>query len=366
MNEPDPHNGRELVEPAPASRALPPPPQNETAQVQGLFERVIGWIELHPLASAAFIFIALALVHLLVLDLAGVAFSLGGSTPVEVLLLAFIAYNIVLPTLLARSCLNAFVDLAPALVCNDRDYDQCLDTLASPHAIVRLTFCGFWAVVLTPVFGNLFQSAIPGDAPGVMWLTVWLYIRIALTFGLLGSTITYIAMLHYRFATATGDYLRVDLFDMGQLQPLALHAKRVALYLLILLALTGPVIAEPESVFPSAWLLGLGIALTLIAVLGSMWGARRAIRGAKHTALAELQAYAREIWRRAYANGRIVEAVALPAMAAMLTVRGEIARVWDWPGGKAVPIRFALLSLIPVTAWFGSQIVAFATAFLLP
>ena len=366
MTEQEPNRDEEAPQPQPTpGRLALPAPESQPSGTQGVFDRVIGWIELHPLAAATALFVTLTLLHLLALDLGGVAVTLAGSALIEILLLAFIAYNVVLPTLLARSCLVAFVDVAPALSCNDRVYDECLESLASPHAAVRLVFGLFWAAILTPVFGNLFQSAIPGDAASAALLTIWLYIRIALTFGLLGSSITYIAMLHYRFSAATSDHLRVDLFDLTQLQPLALHANRVALYLIVLLALVGPAVARPDATPASAALLLSGLVLALVAVLGSMWGARRAIRNAKQTALAELQTYAREIWRRAYTNGRIVEAVALPAMAAMLTVRSEISRMSDWPGGRAVFIRLAGLAAIPVATWFASELAAYAATKLL-
>ena len=363
MNEQEPDRDDEAPKPTPGRLALPAP-ESELIATQGAFDRVIGWIELHPLAAATAIFVTLTLLHLVALDVGGVAITFAGSALIEILLLAIIAYNAVLPTLLARSCLVAFVDVAPALSCNDRVYDETLEALANSHAVVRLIFGGFWAAILTPVFGNLFQSAIPGDAASAALLTIWLYVRIALTFGLLGSSITYIAMLHYRFSSATSDHLRVDLFELAMLQPLALHAKRVALYLIVLLALAGPAVARPDATPASAALLLLGIVLVLAGVLGSMWGARRAIRTAKQTALAELQTYAREIWRRAYTNGRIVEAVALPAMAAMLTVRREITRMSDWPGGWAAFIRLALLAIIPAATWFASELAAYAATML--
>jgi hypothetical protein len=207
---------------------------------------------------------------------------------------------------------------------------------------------------------------VPGEGAGAAILTLWLYIRIALTFGLLGASIGFIVMLHHRFRGATRSELRIDLFDLAPLRPIAVYARAVALYLVILLALAGPAVAQPDAMYASIAVLALGVVLTAVAVAGAMWGARRAIRAAKRTALTELQAYSRELWRRAYANNKIAEAVAIPALGAMLTVRNEIARIPDWPGGWGVFARLATLAVIPVASWFGGQLVAQLTATLAP
>src|SRR5262249_11377943 len=158
----------------------------------------------------------------LVLNLAGLAsgifvgdtfFLVAGSQPIEILLLAFIAYNVVLPTLIGHACIKAYDDVRPALAIDDRGFGQLRATLVDPFIVWRLGFGMFWAVILTPVFGGLLSASIPGDGASVAFLTLWMYIRVALTFGLLGASITFIAMLHHRFRAATGTYLRVDLFD---------------------------------------------------------------------------------------------------------------------------------------------------------
>ena len=60
------------------------------------------------------------------------------------------------------------------------------------------------------------------------------------------------------------------------------------------------------------------------------------------------------------------EAVAIPALGAMLAVRNEIARVSDWPGGWSVFSRIAALALIPMLSWFGGQIAAQMMQSLMP
>lgn len=381
MTDPELNLTGEAPESPPQPKALPlqaqPSPRSHAPVEQGpgFLDRIINLVEMRPLAAAAVIFVALVLLHILMLDLGGAAsglfvdgalFFMSGAGIIDVLMLAFIAYNVVLPTLLARACLTAFADTSPALSCNDATYDNCLEDLASPHLLVRMVFAGFWAFVLTPEFGQIFQGSIPGTAQSAFLLTIWMYVRIAVIFGLLGSTITYIAMLHYRFSAATGAHLRIDLFDLSPLQPLSRYARSAALCLMILPALVGPAIAQPQAMNASATLLALVASLILFAVMGALWGARRAIRGARLAALSEIQAYSREIWRRAYVSGRIVEAVALPAMAAMLTVRREIVWQSDWPGGWPNIIRLVALAAIPVSTWFGGQIASFLLATFVP
>jgi uncharacterized membrane protein len=349
------------------------PPRVRAAPGVGVVDRALAWFERRPLPGMAAVFAFLLLVHLLVLNVAGLAsgifagdqfFAFAGSAPIEILLLGFVAYNLALPTLIGHACLAAYEDLRPALNLDDHAYAQTRDELANSHWGWRLSFGMFWSVVLTPVFGSLLATTIAGEGVSVALLTLWMYVRIALTFGLLGASITYVAMLHRGFRAATGRHLRIDLFDLGPLAPVARYARRVALYLIVLLALAGPAVAQPEAMVASAIVLVIGVVLTAAAVVGAMWGARRAIRAAKKTALTELQTYSRELWRRAYANGRITEAVAIPALGAMLTVRAEIAKVGDWPGGWSVFARLATLAAIPILSWFGGQLAAQTMALL--
>lgn len=371
MNEAEVQDA-ELVDDAPQRMQLPPPAvQPSSHPAAGV---PAGWIDLasnvaerRPLLVAGAIFLTLALVHLLLLNITGVAsfvfvgddvFVFAGSNAIEVVLLAFVAFNFVLPTLVGHACLSAFDELRPVLVLDDAQFAQARAELVDPFTLWRLGFGLFWAVILTPVFGDLFRAAVPGEGWGAALLTIWLYVRIALIFGLLGASIIFVALLHHRFRGLTGRHLRIDLFDLAPLQPIARYARDVALILIVLLALAGPALAQPEAMIASAVLLALGVVLTGVAVAGAMWGARRAIRAAKKTALVELQTYARELWRRAYADGRITEAVAIPALGAMLAVRNEIARVSDWPGGWSVFSRIAALALIPTLSWFGGQMAA--------
>lgn len=369
MNGPEIRDA-ETVEPAPPRPALPPPPSYrapDTIAPAGAFDRLLSWIERQPLIAAGVVFAVLTAIHVLILNFAGVANGLyvgetfvlaAGAAPIEIVLLVFVAYNVVLPTLLARACVKVFDDLRFAFALSDHQFGQTRAGLLDPFYGIRLMAGLFWAVLLTPVFGSLLRSAIPGQGAAIALLTIWMYVRIALTFGLLGASIGYIVMLHHRFRAATGEHLKVDLFDANALRPIATYARQVALHLIVLLALAGPAVAQPDAMFASTVMFVLGILLAAAAVVGAMWGARRAIRAAKKAALTELHAYARELWRRAYAGGHIAEAVAIPALGAMLTVRNEIQRLPDWPGGWGVFARLAVLAAIPVASWFGGQLAA--------
>jgi hypothetical protein len=375
----DQNNGTE-AEPAaiaqqPQRLALPPPMAPEAADRPGLFDHLISFIELRPILATAVIFVLLLVSHIAVMNAAGAMsglqmqatpFFLQAAGLADVLLLAIIAWNVVLPTFLARSCLTAFSDIAGVLTCNDKIYDEHLSELASGHWLVRSAFSFFWAAILTPVFGNVLQSYLPDSANVTPLLTIWMYVRLALLFGLLGSSLSYIAMLHYRLSSALGLYLRVDLFDMIPLAPLARHMRSSVIFLSVPVALVGPIMAKPEAMTASATVLGLLDALVLLAAFGSMLGARKSIRAAKQLAQTELHAYSREIWRRAYVNGRVVEAVALPALAGMITIRNQIERMSNWPGGWMNVARSVFLSVLPTLTWFGSVWLAWLLSVFFP
>ena len=378
MNEAEAKDAQ-IVDDAPQRMRLPPPddwpPSHPARAPSGWINLASNLLEHRPLLVAGAIFLTLALIHLLPLNIVGVAnfifigdqvFFVAASNAIEIVLLAFIAHNIVLPTLVSHACVRAFDDLRPVLLLDDEQFAHARAALLESFALWRLGFGLFWTVILTPVFGDLFRAAVPGEGWGAALLTIWLYIRIALIFGLLGASIIYVALLHHRFRDLTGRHVRVDLFDLAPLQPIARYARSAALILIVLLALAGPAIAQPEAMIANAMLLVLGVVLICVAVAGAMWGARRAIRTAKRTAVVELQTYSRELWRRAYADGRITEAVAIPALGAMLTVRAEIARISDWPGGWSVFSRTAVLALIPILSWFGGQIASQMMQSLMP
>lgn len=350
-------------------RALPPPPNYRPADPYAaptstsFLDRFIMWIEDTPLIAGGVIFAVLLVIHLVVLNVAGVAsgvfigdhlFLLSEAQRAEVLLLAMIAYCAVLPSLLARGCVEALEEVRGSLSMDDRSFGQARATLVDPFAVYRLGFGGFWAIILATVYGELYRRTIPAEAGA--WMVVWMYVRLILVFGLTGSLITYVALLHHQFRLITGSYLRIDLFNLAPLEPIARYGRDVSLALMILLALAGPSISQPDAFYPSAAMLAAGIVFAGIAVIVALGGGRRAIRAEKQHATGELHAYARELWRRAYINGHIVEAVAVPAMGAMLNVRNEIKRLGNWPGGWSVFVRFALVALVPIVAWFGGQL----------
>jgi hypothetical protein len=374
MTEPE-IKSSDNVEPPPRQEAPPASAAPDIPEPDSIFDRALIWIEREPIAAAFAIFIVLTLLHLIVLNLAGVAdgvfvgnelFMVAGSNPVEILLLGFIAYNVVLPTLIGTECVRTYDDLRPALNVSDQSYGQSRAGLIDPFVVWRFGFGCFWAIILATVYGDLLRGAIPGAIGAASLQTVWLYIRLALTFGFLGSSVSYIAFLHHRFRAATSEQLRVDLFDLAPIQPVARYARYVALLLIILLALAGPSVSQPDAMYASAGFLALGVVLTIGAVVGAMWGVRRAIRAAKTAATHELQIYARELWRRAYNGGHITEAVGIPALSAMLNVKNEIARVPDWPGGFAVFARIATLAIIPILSWFSGQFAAQMSSMLAP
>jgi hypothetical protein len=353
----------------PARAALPPPkptPEPVRRMSAGLVQRMVSLVETRPFVSLAIMLAGLIALHLIILNLAGAMsgvfigeafFLLEPSALADVLLLALVASCMVLPTLLTRSSLDAIADTAGALSASEEEYDATLHALAEPSTIVRLVFGGFWAAVLTPVFGNLVEPGAAAPQATTWLITLWLYIRLALVFGMLGASLAHVALLQYRLSAALARHLRVDLFDASALAPLARHMRLSILYLSVPLLLIGPVLSRPDAATASATLMGFGIVVVLVAGFGGMWGARTAIRTTKQMVQAELNAYSREIWRRAYSNGRIVEAVALPAMAGMLTIRNQIARMANWPGGWPNVLRCLLIALLPTLSWFGPQAV---------
>lgn len=365
-----------VVEQPPVEEPPPPPPRPAPRPPEpDLGERIVLFVELRPWTTALMIFAALTLLHVIILNFAGVAngFYIGerflltsGSSAVEVVMLAFIAYSIVVPTLLGHACIRAYDGLRPSVMLDDRGYGETRARIVDPFLQWRFPIALAWAVILTPGFGDVMRKDLQGEGSAYAIQAIWLYLRIALTFALLGSTITYVIALHRRFRAVTSEHLRIDLFDFAPLRPVPRYAKLVAFYLLVLLALLGPAVAKPEEMTQSAIVFVIGLALVAAAVVAAMLGTSHSIDAAKKLAIHELSTYSRELWRRAYAGQRIVEAMAIPALGAMITTRAEIKRLTEWPGGLSVAARFALAALIPLVTWFGASLATNLTALLAP
>lgn len=347
--------------PPPPNRAAPRPPEPDFA------ERIMLFVELRPWLTALIIFLVLTLTHVVLLNIAGVAdgpyvagtfILVAGSNPIEIVLLALIAYNVVLPTLLGHACIRAYDALRPSLMLDDRVYGETRAGIVDPFINIRLVCGSIGAVFLTRLFGSAMHSSVPPEGVAYALLTIWMYVRIALIFGLLGANSGYVVKLHQRFQAVTREHLRIDLFDLTPLKPIVRYGREASLYLLIVVALLGPAVVQPDALTAVAVVFVILTLLVFAAVVGALWGARESIRAAKRTALVELAAYARELWRRAYAGQRIVEAVAIPALGAMITVRDDVRRRDEWPGGWSVFIRFIALLALPAVFWFGPEIAA--------
>ena len=78
MNEPEIKDA-ETVEPAPERPALPPPPSYRAPDMvapASAFDRLLSWIEQQPLIAAGAMFALLTVIHVLILNVAGVATGL--------------------------------------------------------------------------------------------------------------------------------------------------------------------------------------------------------------------------------------------------------------------------------------------------
>src|SRR5262249_29786664 len=142
-------------------RAAPRPPEPD------LGERIMLFVELRPWTTALLIFAALTIVHVVILNIAGVAdgFYIGdrflltsGSSGIEVVMLAFIAYAIVLPTLLGHACIRAYDALRPSLMLDDRGYGESRARIVDAFVQWRFPIALAWAVILTPGFGDVMRK----------------------------------------------------------------------------------------------------------------------------------------------------------------------------------------------------------------
>src|SRR5690242_2780767 len=142
------------------------------------------YVELRPWTTALIIFVVLTLVHVALLNLAGVADGLyvgdrflltSPPNSITIVLLAFIAYSAVLPTLLSHACIRAYDTLRPSLMLDDRGYGETRAHIVDPFVMSRFWCAAGFVIILTPGVGEIWRSKLQGDGTGYALQAIWLY-----------------------------------------------------------------------------------------------------------------------------------------------------------------------------------------------
>lgn len=151
---------------------------------------------------------------------------------------------------------------------------------------------------------------------------------------------------------------RIDLLDLSPLAPLVRQGLRNALLAVGMVSIT-LLLAPVWGARPGlAWVLSVGLLLSLAAgaagLLLPVRGARAAIGAAKRT---ELAWCSDAIRRRREALGLGGNASGAPHLDELVSYRALVASVREWPFDASTLTRFALYLGIPVGSWLGGALV---------
>jgi hypothetical protein len=247
-----------------------------------------------------------------------------------------------------RSALAQLERLRPELA--EADFASFHARLAGyPRAQLALVGGSFAAliaplVMFDPQLRTLFTESTPLARAWVLWVNAlvgWLMaraileeVRVALLFARIGDRLE-----------------RVDLFDLGALEPFARRAVEGVLVWVIGASLTSILFAGGWASTTLPQLVGAIVLMALVAFALPLLGVHRRIRAAKHVELERIHAEARRERDALLAGGA---GTRLPAL---LALRSQVAEVREWPVDLSTLMRLLLYLGIGLGSWVGAALV---------
>jgi hypothetical protein len=247
-----------------------------------------------------------------------------------------------------RSALAQLERLRPELA--EADFVSFHAQLAGyPRALLALVG-GLFAALIVPLvmfdpqLRTLFAESTPLARAWVLWVNAlvgWLMaraileeVRVALLFARMGDRLE-----------------RVDLFDLGPLEPFARRAVEGVLVWVIGASLTSILFAGGWASATLPQLVGAIVLMALVAFALPLLGVHRRIRAAKHQELERIHAAARAERDALLAGG---PGTRLPAL---LALRSQVADVREWPVDLSTLMRLLLYLGIGLGSWVGAALV---------
>jgi len=259
-----------------------------------------------------------------------------------------LGYTLVLPAAGLRHAAYQVAALAPVLPPRPGAVEEALArTLAVGRGALRAAGA-LVTFVLLPL-GVLSDPRALGSFPagGMVWLSF---------FGWLIGRALYTHLHVARAFSALGAReLRIDLFDLAPLAPIARWGLRVTLLWAIWFSLMALFWVGPG---PAAWLNALGLVPLLVIALAAlvvpMRGVRGRIRAVKRQELERSERELRIERERLFAPEGSGES---PRLANLAAYRALVADVREWPLDVSTLSRFALYVALGVGSWVGAALV---------
>lgn len=215
-----------------------------------------------------------------------------------------------------------------------------------PLALVGGTFAALIVpfVVWDPNLRELFAEASPLARAWQLWVN-------ALVGWLMARSILEEVRVALLFARIGDQLQRIDLFDLGSLEPFAHRAVEGVLVWVLAASLTSILFAGGWASATLPQLVGVILLSALVAFVLPLLGVRRRIRAAKRQELARIHAAARTERDGLLAGG---PGARLPAL---LALRSQVAEVREWPVDLSTLMRLLLYLAIGLGSWVGAALV---------
>jgi hypothetical protein len=190
---------------------------------------------------------------------------------------------------------------------------------------------------------------------------VWVVVREVLYNVLVFRVLTWAIVVALRLSRLARERVRVHLVDLGSLRPFTQNGVRLALFWLLLWAVWVPLLfvspVEGNALMAFSVLIGVGIALSAVAIAIPTLGARRCVREAKAAELADVRGAIERDRGAALDPNHPDRAAAADRLPGLLAYEARVAAVPAWLLDSHSLRRVALYLLIPVASWVGGAMI---------
>ena len=173
--------------------------------------------------------------------------------------------------------------------------------------------------------------------------------------------LTWAILVGLRLSRLARERVRVRLVDLETLRPFAQNGVRLALFWLLFWAIWVPVLftgeMEQNVLLASSVMIGVGIALSAVAIAIPTLGARRCVREAKAAALADVRGAIERDRGAALDPEHPDRAAAAARLPGLLAYEARVAAISGWLLDAQSLRRVGLYVLIPLASWLGGAMV---------
>jgi hypothetical protein len=254
-----------------------------------------------------------------------------------------------------RGALGDLHRLRPVLDCSDAAFENIGRRVVAPGAWLPVAALAL-AVAVALLMVNL-DPAIWDDRPRPRFpdpLYLWVWFR-NFAVGWVGFRLGLAEFAVMRgFARLGAEHVRVDLLDLGPLEPFVRKGQRSVVIWIVYSSIFSLFWVAGSAATANPFLLVVVLGLATAALLWPLTGVRRRIMAAKR---AELGRVNREIRQESAALLAGEGSAEPPRLTGLIAYRRLVEDVREWPLTAPALLRFGLFVLVGLGSWLGAALV---------